>query len=88
MAPGLVATSNVLTRKQKSIVVPINSTPGFGQDCYQVCVIRLGERESLRVLSLLGKICAQETKQAQDGDHEGDTDNMHSKRSPLRKVPV
>lgn len=47
---------------------------------------RLGE--SLKMLSLLGKFPAQETKHGQNRNHERGIEDMHSEESPLEKVPV
>lgn len=88
VAPWLVATLNVPTRKLKE-----EQCHPWGQGaCLWAELLpsmynkRLGE--SLRMLSPLGKFPAQETKHGQNRDHERGIENMHSEESPLGKVPV
>lgn len=87
MAPWLMATLNVLTGKLKSNVIPRDRVAVFGQNCYQVCVIRLGG-VSLRVLlSWERSVPRRQSRLEMETMKEALTICM-PKSSLLKKVPV
>lgn len=79
----LVVTSNVLTRKPKSSVIPRDRVGclSLAEVLPSMCNKRL-QGESLRILSILGNFHAQETKPGQNGDHERGFENLHSEEWP------